>query len=155
MVLRPDRHRFWRNWRKRLPRLVVVFAGAIMVTLLLLAIDWSPLERFHLGWLVTIAAVLLWVLWLGLTLVMASLGLVAVALRVDRIEIDGTSVRRYLVLGRRITVPIESATVSRSARSDVVIGGGKRLVVPHVFYSPDDIDRLWAAGGLTGSSTSA
>ena len=156
MIVRPDRGRFWSSWRRRWPRLVVVFAGAVMVTLLLAAIDWRPLERFGLGWLLTIAVVLLWVLWLGLALLAGLLGLLVVALRVDRIEVDGGVVRRVRVLGRRSEVPIEGSTVTRGTRSDVVTGGGRRLIAPHVFYAPEELDRLWEAAGFSeaaGSTT--
>lgn len=119
-----------------------------MVTLLLVAIDWKPLERFGLGWLVTIAAVLLWALWLGLAFAVSSVGLIAAALRVDRIELDGGVVRRRLVFGRLMEVPVEGATLQRRKGSDVMTGGGKRLIGPHVFYPPEELDPLWAAAGV-------
>ena len=151
MIVRPDRERYWRSWRRRWPRLVVVFAGAVMVTLLLVAIDWSPLEKFGLGWLLTIAAVLLWVLWLGLALAVSSLGVIAVALRVDRLVIDEGLVRRHLIFGRRMEVPVEGAALTRGRGRDVVTvpGSGRgRVLVPHLFYAPEELDRLWAAAGI-------
>lgn len=122
-----------------------------MITLVLVAVDWTPLRRHHLEWLVTIAVVLVTVLWIGIGFTLSSLAVVAVALRVERIEFDSGRIRRRLVFGRWMDVPIEGASITRRKGVDVVRGPStkRRLRAPHLFYAPEDLDRLWTAAGLT------
>ena len=150
MTIRPDRKRFWRPWRKRFPRLLVVVAGANMVTLLLAAVDWRPLQAVHLDWLVVIALVLLAVLWVGIVVTALALALIVAALRVEQISLDEGRIRRRQVFDRRMDVPVEGASVTRGKSLDTVLapGANKPLLAPHIFYSPEDLDQLWSAAGI-------
>ncbi len=151
MVIRPDRARFWKPWRRRALRLIVVVAGALMVTLLLAVIDWRPLRASHLDWLVIIAYVLLGVLWIGIAVTLLALALIAAALRVEWISFDRGHIRRARVFDRRMDVPVEGASVIRAKNMDTVRAPGAKtvLVAPHIFYTTDDLDRLWAAAGIS------
>jgi hypothetical protein len=129
---------------------VVIIPAAFMVMLLLLVIDWTPLRRYQLEWLPSIAWFLLWVVWAGLAFTLVALAFIVVVLRVDRLVLESGRIRRHLVFGRRMEVPIEGAMLTRRKSLDVVAVAGRRrrVLVPHVFYAPEDLDRLWEAAGL-------
>lgn len=128
-----------------------------MLTLLLIAIDWTPLRTYHLEWLPAIAWFLAWVLWLGIAFVLLALAFVAVALRVDRVVLESGRIRRHLVFGRRREVPVEGASLTRRKNLDVIRGASTkgRILVPHLFYAPEELDRLWSAAGLTPADPEA
>ena len=154
MEIRPNRARFWFPWRKRFRRLAIAIPATLMITLVLVALDWTPLRTHHVEWLLTIAVVLLTVLWIGIAFTLLSLALVAVALRVERLEVGAGRIQRHLVSGRRMEVPVEGASLTRRKGFDIIRAASSRraLRVPHLFYPPDDLDRLWAAAGLTLTS---
>jgi hypothetical protein len=141
----------------RFRRAGIAIPATLMITLVLVAIDWTPLRTHHFEWLLTIAVVMVSVLWLGIAFVFLTLVFVAVALRVDRIELDEGRVRRRLIFGRLMEVPVEGALLVRLKGSDIVRGAStkRRLLVPHLFYAPEDLDRLWAAAGLTPADPEA
>jgi len=130
--------------------LVVVVAGAVMVTLLLAAIDWSRLREARLDWLVITAYVLLAVLWIGVAVTLSALALIALALRIEQISFEAGRIRRRAIFDRRMDVPAEGASVTRGTKLDTVRAPGTKrpLLAPHLFYATDDLDRLWAAAGL-------
>src|SRR5258706_9620424 len=156
-VVRPDRARFWRPWRRRFPRLVLIIPAAFMVTLLLIAIDWTPLGTYPLEWLPYIAWFLLLVLWPAIAFTFLAIAFLAVALQVERIELDAGRIRRHLVFGRRMEVPVEGASLIRRKGLDVVRAAStkRRLLAPHVFYALEDLDRLWATPGLAPADPEA
>lgn len=128
-----------------------------MVTLLLMAIDWTPLGTYHLEWLPSIAWFLLLVVWPAIAFTLLALAFLAVALRVERIELDAGRIRRHLVFGRRMDVPVEGASLTRRKGLDVIQAAATkgRFVAPHLFYAPEDLDRLWSAAGLTPADPDA
>ncbi len=128
-----------------------------MVTLLLIAIDWTPLGTYHLEWLPYIAWFLLLVLWPAIAFTFLAIAFLAVALQVERIELDAGRIRRHLVFGRRMEVPVEGASLIRRKGLDVVRAAStkRRLLAPHVFYALEDLDRLWATAGLAPADPEA
>ena len=128
-----------------------------MVTLVLIAIDWTPLGTYHLEWLPYIAWFLLLVLWPAIAFTFLAIAFLAVALRVERIELEAGRIRRQMVFGRRMEVPVEGASLTRRKGLDVVNAAAtkRRVLAPHLFYVPEDLDRLWAAAGLTPADPDA
>ena len=121
-----------------------------MVTLLLIALDWSPLQVVHAGWLLSVATILLVLLWAGIAVALLATAFVAIALHVDRLELRDGRLRRQLVLQPHMEVRVEGATLKRIAGTTAVRGaaGKGRVLIPHLFYAQPDLDRLWAAAGL-------
>ena len=105
----------------------------------------------HLEWLVTVAYVLLGVLWVALAAVLGSLALIAVSLRVDRLELGDGRLARRLVVSRPMQVSVEGAELKRVGGNLVVCGadGTARVVIPRLFYTAEDLERLWAATGIS------
>ena len=149
MVIRPDRRVFWDRYGRLFRRLGIIIPAAFMVTLLLIAFDWSGLRVFHVEWLLTVATLLLVLLWCGVAIALLLTVLTEVALRVDRLELVDGRLTRHLML-QRMHVLVDGATLRQIPITTIVSGaGGKgRVLIPHLFYAQADRDRLLGAAGL-------
>ena len=141
----------------RFRRLGIAIPATLMITLVLVAIDWTPLRTHHVEWLLTIAVILVSVLWIAIAFALIALAIVAVALRVERIEVEGGRIRRRLIFSRQMEVPVQGAALTRRKGLDIVRAAStkRRLLAPHLFYAPEDLDRVWAAAGLSPAGPDA
>jgi hypothetical protein len=150
MIIRPDRRIFWGRYKRYFKRLVVIVPAAVMATLLLVGMDWRPLRVVHVEWLLNVALFLLIVLWCGIAVALIVAGLIEVFLRTDRVELNDGVLLRHLWVGSDMKTSVDGATVSRVPLVITVQGASKkgRVLIPSLFYSRADVDRLMLAAGI-------